>query len=89
MKNSYEIFYADLSMGCVGVIGKGNDEFQQIVKQQGLKYKDIQKLFVDFGLEVPECDYLMRKIINVCIRTTYFIFCQRNKQWDNPALLVW
>ena len=89
LKNTYEIFYADLSMGCAGVIGKGNTEFQQTVKQQGLKYKDMHKLFVDFGLEVSECDYLIRKIINVCIRTTYFIFCQRNKQWDNPALLVW
>ena len=89
LKGTYEVIYADLSMGCVGVIGKGNSEFQQMLKQQGLKYKDLQKLFTDFGLEIPECDYLIRKMINVCIRTTYYIFCQRNKQWDAPVLLAW
>ena len=31
--------------------------------------------------------YLVRKIINTCIRSTYYIFCKRNKVWDNPELM--
>ena len=89
LKDTYDVIYADLSMGCVGVIGKGNNEFQEMLKQEGLKYKDLQKLFTDFGLEISEYDYLIRKIINVCIRASYYIFCQRDKQWNAPVLLAW
>ncbi len=31
--------------------------------------------------------YLVRKIINTCIRSTYYIFCKRNKDWDCPELM--
>ena len=31
--------------------------------------------------------YLVRRIINTCIRSTYYIFCKRNKVWDNPELM--
>ena len=31
--------------------------------------------------------YYVRKIINICIRSSYYIFCKRNKEWDNPQLM--
>ena len=31
--------------------------------------------------------YLVRRIINTYIRFTYYIFCKRNKVWDNPELM--
>jgi hypothetical protein len=31
--------------------------------------------------------YNVRKIINICIRSSYYIFCKRNKEWDNPQLM--
>ena len=31
--------------------------------------------------------YITRKIINIAIRTTYYIFCSRNKDWTNPDLM--
>ena len=27
--------------------------------------------------------------MNICIRTTYYIFCMRNKEWKNPELWNW
>ena len=41
------------------------------------------------GLNENEVNYLFRKLCNICIRATYFIFCKRNKAWDHPALLSW
>ena len=41
------------------------------------------------GTEKEESTYIIRQIINVCIRSTYFIFCQRNKQWESLSLLAW
>jgi hypothetical protein len=32
------------------------------------------------------CKYIKKKIVNMCIRTSYYIFCKRNKVWDNPKL---
>ena len=31
--------------------------------------------------------YVIRKIINIAIRTTYYVFCCRNKDWIKPELL--
>ena len=31
--------------------------------------------------------YLVRRIINTCIRSTYYVFCKRNKEWDYPELM--
>ena len=30
---------------------------------------------------------IIMKTINIAIRSTYYIFCQRNKLWNNPELL--
>ena len=31
--------------------------------------------------------YLISKLSNTIIRTTYYIFCRRNKPWNSPELL--
>jgi hypothetical protein len=33
-----------------------------------------------------ESTYIL-KIITICIRSSYYIFCKRNKEWDNPQLM--
>ena len=33
--------------------------------------------------------YFVSKIINICIRSSYYIFCMRNKEWDNPQLMTY
>ena len=72
---TYDVKYVDLSMGAIGVIGRDR--------------KCLQDSFINMGMTKNESTYLIRKIINVCIRTTYFIFCQRNKQWEDHSLLAW
>ena len=89
LKATYQIHYVDLSMGAIGVIGNGNEDLKKMFVQQGLKYNDLQNVFEILGLECKESEYLIRKIINVCIRTTYYLFCQRNKQWEEPSLMAW
>ena len=72
---NYDVKYFDLSMGGIGVIGNES--------------KGVKIMFEKLGLKKEESDYLMRKIINVCLRSTYYIFCQRNKEWESPSLLTW
>ena len=39
------------------------------------------------GLDKSHQQYCMKKITTYAIRTTYYIFCCRNKEWTNPELL--
>ena len=32
-------------------------------------------------------NFIVDWTINMCIRTTYYIFCMQNKVWGNPELL--
>ena len=73
--NNYNVEYFDLSMGGIGVIGSES--------------KNLRKMFIDLGLSIDESDYLVRKFINVCLRSTHYIFCRRNKSWEGPSLLAW
>ena len=41
----------------------------------------------DVGFEIQHQNFLIRRMINAAIRSTYFIFCRRNKDWDSPELL--
>ena len=75
LEKDYTVKYCDISMGAIGIIGTDS--------------KDIQNTFENLGLSKEESDYLIRKIINVCLRTTYYIFCCRNKDWEAPSLLTW
>ena len=75
LESDYNVTYHDLSMGGIGTISK--DSMNMI------------DMFQKLGLLKEESTYLMRKVINVCIRSTYYIFCQRNKEWESPSLLYW
>ena len=74
LNNTYKVRFVNLSMGGIGVIGKDSN---------------LQKIFMEMGLGKAETTYLIRRIINVCIRSTYYVFCQRNKPWEPPSLLAW
>ena len=34
-------------------------------------------------------NFIVNRIISICIRTIYNIFCMRNKEWENPEILSW
>ena len=38
-------------------------------------------------LDVSQTKYCIKKIINICIRSSYYIFCFRNKEWTNSDLM--
>ena len=76
LKLSFEkVAYVNLSMGALGIYGKSCHNFK--------------KNLVNLGQNASEIDYNLYKITNVCIRTSYFLFCSRNKIWSNPDLLIW
>ena len=39
------------------------------------------------GLGKKHQEYCLKKITSLAIRTTYYIFCRRNKEWTSPDLL--
>ena len=74
LKSSYDqVKYINLSLGACGIIGKGSKPFFDLLEE----------------LKIPgnEKHFLTKRIINICIRTTYYVFCLRNKKWSNPELL--
>ena len=48
---------------------------------------DLVEMLKDLEMDMHCRKYFGRKIINTCIRSTYYIFCKRNKEWDNPELM--
>ena len=68
------VTYVNLSMGACGVVGKDSN---------------LLKFMKDLRLRPEDTAYHISKIMNICIRSTFYIFCRRNKDWDNPALMSW
>ena len=74
LKKSYDdIVYANISMGACGFIEKDSKKYLDFMTKLKITETEIQ--------------YLTKTIINICIRTSYFIFCRRNKEWIEPELL--
>ena len=74
LKSNYDqVKYINLSSGDCGIIGKGSKPFFDLLEE--LKIPDNERHFST------------RQMINICIRTTYYVFCMRNKEWSNPELL--
>ena len=38
----------------------------------------------DIGIDKKQQRYIIKKVINIAIRATYYIFCCRNRNWDSP-----
>ena len=61
-----------------------------VVNALGIFYKDNKTLitmFEDFRISRREHAYIIRKISNIAIRTSYYIFCMKDKSWPNPELM--
>ena len=63
----------NLSMGALGVMSSSCDSLLSLLQDLSFD-KLVQKRII-------------MKTINIAIRTSHFIFCQRNKPWNNPELL--
>ena len=76
LSKSYTVKYINLSMGAIGIIGESS--------------KNIKSVFRSLGLSELDVNYCMNRIVNVCIRTSYYLFCQRDKEWNKDiTLLTW
>jgi len=65
--------FINLSISSLGVFSTECSSFLEILEE--LDFDKKQKM------------YIIRKIIQIAIRSTYFIFCKRNKIWENPELM--
>ena len=59
-------------MGALGTIGSSSESFIDLLKSLGFNDK-VQK-------------HILSNLINITIRSTYFILCCRNKPWTSPDL---
>ena len=74
LSNNYKVYYVNLSLGAIGMTGKNS----LIMTAMG-----------NFDLSKETLNFVVNRTINVCIGTTYYIFCMRNKEWENPEFLNW
>ena len=64
-------------MGAIGIIGKDG--------------KGLYKMLKNLELSSQEISFITNKITGHCIRSTknYYLFCMKDKPWENPELLTW
>jgi hypothetical protein len=65
-----EVKFVNVSISSLGVFGESTNTLFDMLHD--LKY-DEQRI-----------KYVKKKIIATCIRTSYYIFCRQNKDWNNP-----
>ena len=65
--------FVNLSMSSLGVFSDECSTFLEMMN--------------DIGIDKKQQLYIIRKMINLAIRATYYIFCCRNKIWNDPELL--
>ena len=46
------------------------------------------KMLENVGFNNAHKMYCVKKMTKIAIRTSYFIFCCRNKEWENPKLFT-
>ena len=74
MSRNYRcVRFVNLSMSSLGVFPDECSTFLDMMNEIGIDKK--QQL------------YIILKMINITIRATYYIFCCRNRNWDNPDLM--
>ena len=72
-KHFDSVKFINLSISSLGVFDKECSSFIDMLNTLGMDKKHQQ--------------YYIRKIISMAIRSTYYIFCCRNKDWARPGLL--
>ena len=72
-QKKYEVKFINLCVSSLGVFSESSQDFI--------------KLLIDFKFDAQYRKYIMKRIMTTCIRTSYFIFCRRNKEWHIPELM--
>ena len=67
------IRFVNLSMSSLGVFSDECSTFLDMMN--------------DIGIDKKQQRYIIKKVINIAIRATYYIFFCRNRNWDSPDLM--
>ena len=74
MSRNYRFMtFLTLSVSCLGVFSDECSTFLDMMN--------------DTGIDKKQQRYIIKKMINIAIRATYYIFCCRNRNWDSPDLM--
>ena len=65
--------FVNLSISSLGIFGQSCNSFIQMC--------------TDLSINTGHTKYIITKLTSIIIRTTYYIFCMRNKPWTNLDLL--
>ncbi|CAB3984919.1 Hypothetical predicted protein, partial [Paramuricea clavata] len=71
--NYDKVKFVNVSISLLGVFGQSTNTLTDMLKE--LKF------------DKQQIKYIKKKIIAICIRASYYVFCQRNKDWTSPELL--
>ena len=69
----HNIKFINLSLSALGIFGKSCEPFIDTCKE--------------LEFDKQHTDFIVRKLSTIIIRSTYYIFCMRNKPWTNPDLI--
>ena len=72
-KHYEEVKFVNVSISSLGVFSESS--------------LGLSEMWKDLKFDEKCRKYFVSKIINICIRSSYYIFCMRNKEWDNPQLM--
>ena len=74
-KNYTSVTFINLSMGSLGIIGKDSINLHKLLKATNMDKNSIA--------------FCIKKLSACCIRCTYYLFCIKDKDWSDAALLLW
>ena len=72
-RNCEDARFVNLSVSCLGFFGAPCDAFE--------------KMLQDLGMEETMRKFICKRITEIAIRTTYYTFCLREREWTHPELL--
>ena len=49
---------------------------------------DFLEMLEDLKFDKTCRHYVVKKMIAIAVRTSHYVFCRRNKDWDNPELMT-
>ena len=75
LETAYDkVKFVNLSLSTLGIFSQSVENFDDMLSVSKFDTQDSK--------------FIKRKIMNICIRTSYYIFCKRNKEWDNPKIMT-
>ena len=69
-----KVKFINISISSLGIFAKECSTFMDML--------------TDVGFDKKHQTYCIKRMTTIAIRTTYYIFCCRNKEWTNPELLT-